>query len=110
VSPSSSPAPRSPGSVDRRHGKRPRFLPHADLIYTLNGGERHEEWFRTPAEFLSDPLATAAIPDGTTHYFLNLVDKNRFLRCYPEIGDRTDKIQKYSPSAIEKQNPAGAAK
>ena len=29
---------------------------HADLIYTPNGGERYEEWYRTPAELTGENL------------------------------------------------------
>ncbi|MFT5131113.1 MAG: arylsulfatase A-like enzyme, partial [Rhodothermales bacterium] len=57
----------------------------ADLIYTRNGGERYEEWFRAPAKVRSNSKASAEIPPGTTHYFLNLIDENRFLRSYPEV-------------------------
>ena len=56
----------------------------ADLIYTLNGGERYEEWFRAAATLGPDGNVTAEIPKGTTHYFLNLIDENQFLRSYPE--------------------------
>ena len=56
----------------------------ADLIYTLNGGERYEEWFRAAATLGPDGNVTAEIPEGTTHYFLNLIDENQFLRSYPE--------------------------
>ena len=57
----------------------------ADLIYTLNGGDRYEEWFRAPATLHSGNAATATLPDGATHYYLNLVDENQFLRSYPEV-------------------------
>jgi len=56
----------------------------ADLIYTLNGGDRYEEWFRTPAS-IEGSKVTAKLPKGTTHYYLNLVDENQFLRSYPEV-------------------------
>lgn len=58
----------------------------ADLIYTLNGGERYEEWFRKPAE-LAGNKATAKIPEGATHVVINLVDENNFLVGYPEVVD-----------------------
>lgn len=56
----------------------------ADLIYTLNGGDKYEEWFRVPAK-LNGSKATAGLPEGTTHYLINLVDENQFLVSYPEI-------------------------
>ena len=57
----------------------------ADLIYTLNGGEKYEEWFRAPATLAGETTASAVLPEGTTHYYLNLVDENSFLVSYPEI-------------------------
>ncbi|MGB2429563.1 MAG: sulfatase [Akkermansiaceae bacterium] len=56
----------------------------ANLLYTLNGGEKSEEWYRTPAE-LAGNVATATLPEGTTHYVINLIDENQFLRSYPEF-------------------------
>ncbi|MDF1737943.1 MAG: sulfatase-like hydrolase/transferase [Verrucomicrobiales bacterium] len=58
---------------------------HADLIYTLNGGDRYEEWFRMPATLSEPGRVTVQLPEGTTHYYLNLIDENRFLRSYPEV-------------------------
>lgn len=57
----------------------------ADLIYTLNGGEKYEEWFRVPDIDKSSTTASAELPTGTTHYYLNLIDENNFLVSYPEI-------------------------
>jgi arylsulfatase A-like enzyme len=73
----------------------------ADLLYTLNGGDRYEEWFRTPAAVLSAKKVSADLPEGTTHYFINVVDENNFLRSYPEVGKKP-----YSKTAI----PAGGSK
>ena len=56
----------------------------ANLLYTLNGGEKSEEWYRTPAEVAGN-VATATLPEGTTHYVINLIDENQFLRSYPEF-------------------------
>ena len=64
------------------HGSK---VVHADLIYTLNGGDRYEEWFRTAATLSGDGQVTAELPEGTTHYYLNLVDEHQFLRSYPEV-------------------------
>lgn len=58
----------------------------AHLLFTLNGGDRYEEWFREPAKLLRGMKATAELPEGTTHYVINLIDENNFLRSYPEIG------------------------
>ena len=57
----------------------------ADLIYTLNGGERYEEWFRVPAKLASKDRVTVELPEGTTHYFLNVIDENNFLVSYPKV-------------------------
>ena len=57
----------------------------ADLIFTLNGGEKYEEWHRAPAILKNSNEVTAELPDGATHYYLNLVDENQFLRSYPEV-------------------------
>ncbi len=56
----------------------------ANLLYTLNGGEKSEEWYRTPATVAGN-VATATLPKGTTHYVINLIDENNFLRSYPEF-------------------------
>lgn len=61
---------------------------HADLIYTENGGERYEEWFRIPARLEGEDRVSIEIPTGTTHYYLNLVDENQFLRSYPEVDSK----------------------
>jgi uncharacterized sulfatase len=64
---------------------------HADLIYTLNGGERYEEWFRTPATVNSNGWVTAELPAGTTHYIFNLIDENNFLVSYPDLSEMIGK-------------------
>ncbi len=75
----------------------------ADLIYTLNGGERYEEWFRAPAQLLAGNKVVATLPKNTTHYVLNLIDEKNFLRSYPElpdIGELHKTHSKYSVHAI----------
>jgi arylsulfatase A-like enzyme len=72
----------------------------AHLIYTLNGGDRYEEWFRAPAELSGPGMLTVDLPEGTTHYFINLIDENNFLVSYPElIGYKRG--QSYTAFAIE---------
>ena len=61
----------------------------AQLIYTINGGEFQEEWFRTPAKLLSESKITATLPEGTTHYVINLIDENNFLVSYPDVEKST---------------------
>ena len=41
---------------------------------------------------------TAEIPNGTTHYFLNLIDENQFLRSYPDPVKK--KKKSFAHSAI----------
>ena len=59
----------------------------ADLIYTRNGSHRDEEWFLTQANLSPPNKVIARLPEGATHYFLNLIDQNNFLRSHPEILD-----------------------
>jgi arylsulfatase A-like enzyme len=70
----------------------------ANLIYTLNGGDYFEEWFRQPATLLPGGKVSAQLPQDTTHYLINLIDENNFLVSYPEIVVK-DK-QKYSTIAL----------
>jgi arylsulfatase A-like enzyme len=73
----------------------------ADLIYTLNGGERYEEWFRAPARLIEDKKAIVELPDDTTHYILNLVDENNFLRSYPDLGSAQNRFSAHALSATD---------
>lgn len=90
-----------------QEGKNVRFafreqgarVVHADLIYSLNGGQRYEEWFRQSANLQQNGTVIAELPAGTTHYYLNLIDENQFLTSYPiVVGDR--KKKSYADSAI----------
>jgi hypothetical protein len=77
---------------------------HADLIYSKNGGEKYEEWFRGPATLLNDGSVIAQLPKGTTHYYLNVIDENNFLRSYPEVLDpkqpSKSKLKNYAKRAL----------
>jgi uncharacterized sulfatase len=78
----------------------------ANLLYTLNGGERHEEWFRTPAKLRPGNKVSAKLPEGATHIFINLIDENNFLVSYPEPVDMMTKSStrvKYSETAMSVQ-------
>ncbi|MEO1991938.1 MAG: sulfatase [Pirellulales bacterium] len=59
----------------------------ADLIVTFNGGQKDEEWFRREAEMEGGNCVMASLPEGVTHYYVNLIDENQFLRSYPEVLD-----------------------
>ncbi|MEO0416674.1 MAG: sulfatase-like hydrolase/transferase, partial [Verrucomicrobiota bacterium] len=61
----------------------------ANLIYTLNGGAKEEEWYRLKANIKDDQIRIK-IPKGTTHNYLNLSDENRFLVSYPEIPTKRE--------------------
>jgi len=59
----------------------------ANLLYTLNGGDKEEEWFRISADLSTNNTAVATLPAGTTHYLINLIDEHNFLVSYPEMKD-----------------------
>ena len=77
---------------------------HANLIYSKNGGVKYEEWFRMPATLLNDGSVIAQLPRGTTHYYLNVIDENNFLRSYPEVLDpkqpSKSKLKNYAKRAL----------
>ena len=74
----------------------------ADLIYSLNGGERYEEWYRIKGGVRKKNEISFSLPKETTHYFLNLIDENNFLISYPqtpdyaELSKTKDKFAKYA--------------
>jgi len=76
---------------------------NAHLLYTTNGGELFEEWFRIPASIMPENKVVVQLPQGTTHYVFNLIDQNNFLVSYPDLPDSEtaakDKI-KYSKLAL----------
>jgi uncharacterized sulfatase len=104
----------------RQDGRRVQFtfresgarVVRADLIYSLNGNARFEEWFRTPARLNTDGTVETLLPEGTTHYFVNLIDENNFLVSYPEVPDAVtmrktrDKFAKHALTASPARNPA----
>ncbi|EKK01580.1 N-acetylgalactosamine 6-sulfate sulfatase (GALNS) [Rhodopirellula baltica SH28] len=73
----------------------------ANLIYTDNGGERYEEWYRTPAKINGDRVQVE-LPEGATHYVFNLIDENHYLVSYPTMRLGKDSSEKYSKRAIAK--------
>lgn len=81
---------------------------HADLIYSLNGGEKYEEWFRTPVTLRGNGKITTELPAGTTHYFLNLVDENQFLRSYPDVA-RDRETGSFAGSALSTSQETSAS-
>ena len=75
----------------------------ADLIYTLNGGERYEEWYRVPAKVNVNGFVSVDLPAGTTQYLINLIDENNFLVSYPTLGvsNKYNRQYPYSRDALE---------
>jgi len=59
------------------------------LLYTLNGGLEHEEWFRSDA-LVEGNRISATLPEGATHYIFNLADEYDFLVSYPRMGGMND--------------------
>jgi uncharacterized sulfatase len=75
----------------------------ANLIYTLNGGAKYEEWYRKPAQLLPGEKGRVLLPPGTTHFYINLIDANNFLISYPAAMDMLTKNKSrrnYSEDAI----------
>jgi hypothetical protein len=60
----------------------------ADLIYTTNGKDHYEEWFKTDAKINTNGTITANLPKGTTHYIINVIDAHNFLVSYPEMPSK----------------------
>lgn len=71
----------------------------AQLMYTLNGGVFGEEWFRAPATLLPNEKISATLPEGTTHYVINLIDENNFLVSYPDV-EKATRTKNASPTAL----------
>ena len=74
----------------------------AQLIYTDNGGEKYEEWYRSPAKLVAGHKAEAELPKGTTHYVWNLIDENHFLVSHPQMRTEKESKEPYSKQAITK--------
>ncbi len=80
-------------TTHEQHARRVKFtfqehgakVVRANLIYSQNGNAGDEEWFRIPATLANGNTVTAELPDGTTHYIINLIDENNFLVSYPDV-------------------------
>ncbi|MBT3194289.1 MAG: sulfatase [Verrucomicrobia bacterium] len=73
---------------------------NADLFYTLTGGGAHEKWRQVTMAIEGNNRAVATLPDGATHYFVNLIDENSFLVVYPKID---------APKLKDEEKPLSAA-
>lgn len=84
-----------------KYAEKGNQVTKAYLLYTLNGGEQYEEWYRSDAVVESGGIVKATLPKGTTHYILNLVDEHRFMVSHPRMGGRNDyKKGQYSVGAL----------
>lgn len=81
----------------KEHGAK---VVKANLVYTLNGGARFEEWFQTPAEVMNNKVK-ATLPKGTTHYVINLIDENNYLVSYPSMGQKKRGNKKFYNDALK---------
>ena len=59
---------------------------HGQVVYTLNGGEKSEEWYLADARIVKGRLI-AELPVTTTHYVFNFIDEHNFLVSYPDMPD-----------------------
>ena len=85
------------------YGENGAKVQKAQLIYTLNGGHKYEEWFRALMQPSGDRAFTVQLPEGTTHYFVNLIDENQFLVSRPSLKDFKKNKTGYAQVAL----PAG---
>ena len=59
---------------------------NGQVVYTLNGGEKSEEWYLADARIVKGRLI-AELPVTTTHYVFNFIDEHNFLVSYPDMPD-----------------------
>ena len=69
-----------------RFEERGSKVAKGQIVYTLNGGEKSEEWYLAPAQVKGDRLV-GTLPQGATHYVFNFVDERNFLVSYPDMPD-----------------------
>ena len=65
--------------------------------------------FVPPQRLTKNDTVVAKIPEGTTHFYLNVVDENQFLRSYPEVLDpkqpSKSKLKSYAQRALQPAYP-----
>lgn len=91
------------GKVTFRYKEHGAKVIKANLIYTTNGGDKYEEWFKADAKINNDGTVTAVLPKGTTHYIINLIDEHNFLVSFPEMPSKNalkKEKKKYSNYAL----------
>ncbi len=97
---------REGAKVWARFKERGSKVVSGQIVYTLNGGHKSEEWYIAPARVEGDRLI-GALPKGATHYVFNLVDEHNFLVSYPDMPDMMSGGNgrgkaKYSAKALKK--------
>ena len=84
--------------VPQKHGKKGRKVwaefksngskvVRAQIAYTLNGGQKSEEWYLSEA-VVDGKRITGKLPLKTTHYVFNFIDEHNFLISYPDMPDK----------------------
>jgi hypothetical protein len=97
---------REETKVWARFKERGSKVVSGQIVYTLNGGEKSEEWYLASARVEGNRLV-GKLPKGTTHYVFNLVDEYNFLVSYPDMPDKKSGGNgrgkaKYSAKALKK--------
>ena len=73
------------GKVHVTYQENGSKVQRAQLIYAKIGGDKPEEWFRVIMQPEGEKAFTVALPAGTTHYFVDLIDEDQFLVNYPSL-------------------------
>ncbi|MBT7923914.1 MAG: sulfatase [Opitutae bacterium] len=97
---------REGAKVWARFKERGSKVVSGQIVYTVNGGHKSEEWYLTDAKVKGDRLI-GILPKDTTHYVFNLVDEHNFLVSYPDMPDMMSGGNgrgkaKYSAKALKK--------
>ena len=97
---------REGSEVWARFKERGSKVVSGQIVYTVNGGHKSEEWYLTDAKVEGDRLI-GKLPEGATHYVFNFVDEHNFLVSYPDMPDMMNGGNgrgkaKYSAKALKK--------
>jgi len=90
----------SEGNIWLSYHENGATVVRAEIIYTDNGGDRYEEWYRLPATITKPGRAEGVLPAGTTHYVWNLIDENHFLVSHPTMRAEKGSNEAYSTRAL----------
>ena len=75
-------------------------IDQVQLIYTRNGGDRYEEWFRRIMKPSGEGSYSTRLPKGTTHFFVDVIDENQFLVSYPSLKNFKQNRDDYTKFAL----------